>query len=98
MNEPSYLYLVAMEQCNEVAQRLSKASRFTVDEVQPGQDMTNGIRVLQELADLITVVEMLQDLGHLPNYPLGARSDWKKAKREKVKKFMEYSRERGTLL
>jgi hypothetical protein len=97
MKENEYLYQVAQEECAEVAQRLSKCSRFTVDEIQPGQDLTNGERVMQEFVDLIAVVEMLADAGYLPNIPSPKILEWSDAKKAKVKKFMAYSRERGTL-
>lgn len=92
--------VIAMEECNEVAQRLSKALRFTLEEVQPGQDMTNAQRIRYELADLIAVLEMIDsDLVPLIEGGPGDRfGDMVAAKKAKVEKFLLYSEERGALV
>lgn len=51
------------EECAEVAQRVSKALRFGLDEVQPGQSLTNAERILSELVDLRAVWLMLTKSG-----------------------------------
>jgi NTP pyrophosphatase (non-canonical NTP hydrolase) len=88
MNETQHLLVILAEECAEVAQRASKAVRFGLLEVQPGQQENNVRRLERELADLLAVADLLG---------LNVRQDDKAAKYEKVKKFMEYSREIGTL-
>lgn len=95
MNETQYLLICLSEECAEVSQRVSKALRFGLHEVQPptpslpqGHTMSNLERLEQEFNDLLAVGEAL-----------GLRISPKeiKAKKEKIAKYMDYSREQGTL-
>lgn len=93
MNETEHLLTIVMEECCEIGQRASKAKRFGVNEIQPGQDLTNAQRLMGEVADLIGVIEMLQDRDLVPHLDEKAIA----AKKVKVIHFLEYSREQGTL-
>lgn len=88
MNEQEHLLTVVSEECAEVSQRACKAIRFGLYEVQPGQSEDNKRRLEREYAELIAVGELLG---------LRVREEDKAAKREKLKKYMDYSREIGTL-
>jgi hypothetical protein len=101
MNKKEHYLTILAEECSEVAicanrlaQRVTKALRFGVDEIQPGQLLSNAERIAQELNDLIGSVEMLIDDGIL---------DWQvnrdavEAKKEKIKYFLERSKEYDTL-
>lgn len=88
MNKIEHLLVVLGEECAEVAQRASKAIRFGLYEVQPGQAEDNKRRIERELADLMATAELLG---------LQVRDEDKDAKREKLRKFMDYASERGTL-
>lgn len=88
MNETEHLLTVLSEECAEVAQRACKAARFGLTEVQPGQQEDNTRRLERELADLLAVADLLG---------LRVREEDKAAKIEKLKKFMGYAREVGTL-
>lgn len=95
MNRLEHLLTIVGEESVEVAQRASKAARFGLREVQPGQDLDNRARLLGEFADLCGALELLDesiidDLVH----ELRPQIDAKKAK---VEKFLLYSREVGTL-
>jgi NTP pyrophosphatase (non-canonical NTP hydrolase) len=94
MNRQEHLLTILGEECAEVAQRASKALRFGLGEVQPGQELTNAERIEGELTDLFSVVEMLVDEGHLV---LKNRQDAAAAKRAKVEKFLRLSEQLGTL-
>jgi hypothetical protein len=89
-----HLLCSAAEECAEVAQRISKALRFGLEEVQPGQEKTNAERIMDEWDDLTTVMAMLANEGRLPTRPGG---DAGKAKRAEIEKYLAYSRECGTL-
>ena len=52
---------IAAEECSEVAQRLSKCERFTLTEVQPGQELTNAERVQEEVCDLLTMLGVIEN-------------------------------------
>lgn len=93
MEETNYLLICLAEECAEVQHRIAKALRFGLDEIEPGQDYTNAERIEIETNDLYTVIGMLNSSGltirHRPEFMI--------AKRDKVTKFMEYSRKRGVL-
>jgi len=93
MNREQHLLLCLAEECAEVAQRASKALRFGLDEVQPGQELTNEERLWQEMNDLAGVAEMIISLRRKGGLSRSAVD----AKKAKVEKFLRYSGECGTL-
>lgn len=98
MNKVEYLLECLAEECAEVIHRKTKLARFGPDEKQSGQDLTNLDRLRAEVCDLFAVLELL-DAAMEP------RLFWEdeqmeaaiKAKREKLEKYMDYSRKLGTL-
>jgi NTP pyrophosphatase (non-canonical NTP hydrolase) len=94
MQRTGHLLWVLAEECAEVAQRASKAARFGLTEVQPGQSHSNAERVMHEYADLVAAVEMLIEAGALPDLDLAAM---KAAKKAKVARYLAYSQTCGTL-
>lgn len=98
MNRKEHLLDIAAEECAEVAQRCSKALRFGVDEIQPGQNLTNAERILEEFIDLCAVFEMLEAEGVLSisttDHILEAKLD---SKKKRVEQMLQYSRQQGTL-
>lgn len=88
MTRTEHLLTILAEECAEVAQRASKAARFGMSEVQPGQGDDNKRRLEKELADLLGVAELLE---------LGLDTSEIVAKKKKVKKYMDYARKMGTL-
>jgi len=60
MNRNEHLLVILAEECAEIAKETSKAIRFGMDEVMPGQALNNRQRILRELNDLWAVVEMLK--------------------------------------
>lgn len=61
MKRIEHLLFIIAEECAEVAQRASKAARFGLDEVQPGQDHDNMLRLWLEFNDLYAAMQMLHD-------------------------------------
>ncbi len=93
MTRLEHLLIILAEECSEVAQRASKALRFGLDEVQPRQGLSNEQRLWQELSDLVAVSEMLlAERGQGGVDPAAVQ-----AKKAKVERFLEYSRQCGTL-
>ena len=76
------------QECAEVAHRASKAQHFGMDEIEPGQALTNRVRLQGELDDLIAVAEML-DLDIRPS------NETRHAKHAKVTRMLGYARELG---
>lgn len=97
MNRSEHLLSCLAEECCEVGQRVSKALRFGLAEVQAGQPLTNAERIAEELRDLWSVALMLSDEGHLGLANLWPTAEQTRAKRLKIEKFMAISREQGVL-
>lgn len=86
------LLTILAEECCEVGQRVSKALRFGVNEVQPGQPLTNAQRIAEELGDLSCVASILQQRGLLD----GARMRVACAhKHKKLDRFLQSVPEEG---
>jgi NTP pyrophosphatase (non-canonical NTP hydrolase) len=96
MTRVEHLLTIVAEECCEVAHRASKALRFGLDEVQPGQDLTNAQRVAYEYADLVAVMIMLS--RHCPDVKPDLDNGALEAKRLKVEKFIAHSEDVGTLV
>lgn len=93
MTREQHLLLILSEECAEVTHRVSKALRFGLSEIEPGQELTNAQRISQEVADLSGMIGMLRDAGVIPEVSIGDVNN----KVEKVEKFLRYSQECGTL-
>lgn len=100
MTRGDHLLTIVAEECVETAQRATKALRFGLEEVQPGQDMSNAKRLMQEFADLSMALMMLSE----ENTAFGREyenahqyTEWLDAKRSKVRHFLEYSAQQGRL-
>lgn len=93
MNEQEHLLTIVAEECCEIAQRATKALRFGIDEVQPGQNLPNAERIMVEFDDLLAAIYMLQARALLPNSVNRRIHD----KQQKIEKYFAYSREQGTL-
>lgn len=93
MDTTEYLLASLAEECAEVAQRVSKALRFGLGEIQPGQPLSNSERITAELADLVTLFEILHDERLLPFYDPESVA----VKKRKVAEFMAYARQCGRL-
>ncbi len=93
MNRTEHLLVKLMEECDEVSQRASKALRFGLSEIQPGQRLNNSERIEEEAADLLGILEILQEEGCLnwPSFTAIAKS------RVKFEKVLLFSKECGTL-
>ena len=89
MNKIEHLLTKLMEECAEIIQEASKASLFGMDEVMPGQALTNQERVQRELNDLWAICEML-NLHHVNRPAI-------ESKKQKVQKYMDYAASIGTL-
>jgi len=93
INETDHLLACLAEECAEVSQRVMKALRFGINEVQPEQGLTNAERITGELTDLLAVVSMLEERGIIGR----GNTEAFEAKRRKVKHFMEYAASIGAL-
>lgn len=97
MTRTQHLLVILMKDATKVAQRVSKALLFGVEEVQPGQTLTNGERVTMGFIDLLAAFEMAAEDGAVPfvHQPAFQENVAIIAKREKVEVFLKFSSARG---
>lgn len=93
LNREQYILTLIQEECAELSQRASKALRFGLYEVQPGQELDNWERMREEYVDLFTSLYMLDWLI----VDVSIEDDDVKAKMDKIKKYMQLSVDRGVL-
>lgn len=79
------LLIILAEECNEAAKRVSKALRFGLNEVQPGQDATNAERIGQELQDVAALVSVCVEAGIL-----SVDLEESEARRKKLQKLYRF--------
>lgn len=100
MTRNEHLIVIAMEECAEVAQRISKAGRFGMSQIQQDADdkpeenpgrLSNRARIVDELNDLMAILEMLG----ISMLDIDGRKMY--AKREKVERYLKRSADCGTL-
>lgn len=95
MNRQEHLLACLAEECDEVGQRVMKALRFGLDEVQSGQSMTNDERIAMELRDLLSVAQILLEEGALTRF--SPTPEEIAEKQAKIERYMEISRREGVL-
>lgn len=107
MNRDEHLLTTLGEELGEVqievlaldaaraCQRVSKSLRFGLNEVQPGQDLTNAQRITAELKDVWAMAIICAQAGLIP-FPQPSIVEIE-AKREKVERFMAIARAQGVL-
>lgn len=97
INEREYLLICLAEECAEIQHRATKALRFGLYEIEPGQELNNYTRLRDEMLDFLGVMEMFQNA--LEAGPIINQETIKKCtdKQDKVRKFMAYSRTLGLL-
>jgi hypothetical protein len=88
LSKLQYLLTKLAEESSEVAQIALKTQQFGLDEVMPGQELTNFQRCWMELDDLRAVVELLN-----ANHAFGYTPDYEQieAKKAKIAKYVAYS-------
>lgn len=97
MTRTEHLTIILMEECAEVAHRASKCLRFGPSEIQPGQNETNATRLVREIADLTSVVEMLQSEIDKARTPGDILETYITEHKAQIERFLSYSKECGTL-
>lgn len=93
MNVTEHLLTCLAEEGGELTQAATKSLRFGLQDIGPGLEQTNKERLEAEIADLLGVVELLQQYRII-----GAISENAIAqKRVKVRTYMDYAVKVGTL-
>ncbi len=98
MREIENLCVVAMEECAELQQALSKSLRFGFDNYNPDTpEKTNKIDILNEYYQLMGVMEMLIGSGEVGRFTPEDIEAVKQKKRCKVSVYKELSKAIGTV-
>jgi NTP pyrophosphatase (non-canonical NTP hydrolase) len=97
MTETEHLLICLMEEASEVAQACAKALRFGLDDEQPRMiaPSTARLSIQTELNDVLAVCQLLSEASVLPM--IWIEQKMLTAKREKLKRMMDYARRKGTL-
>lgn len=98
MTREEHLLTILSEECSEIIKESSKALRFGLDDINPHSksNLTNREKLINEFNDLFSVVQMLVEDKILDDKNL-LSIDALKAKKEKVEKFLIYSKGVGKL-
>ena len=97
MNKTKHLLTCLMEECTEIQKAAAKALRFGLDDHAPNFDSTNGEDISTEIIDLLAVLEMLKEENIIPDTCQHNAGSLIARKKEKVKQYMDYAKERGTM-
>lgn len=95
MNEKEHLLVCLSEECAEVQHAIAKALRFGLDDGYPESTTTNADDILNELADITAVVEMLEE-RKIINRTTSIEHAIKK-KKERVEHYMKHAIFTGAL-
>lgn len=95
MNRSEYLLTQFAEECNEVAQRVSKALRFGMQEEYQGK--ANEQYIADEFADLIAIGMLLEQEGIVRFHDL-INDSMITTKQARVAEFFEYAKAQGTII
>jgi hypothetical protein len=95
MNRKEHILTVFSEECAEVAQRASKALRFSLKEIRPGQAYSNAELIMHEYADVVGMMEKMIE-ERLVTYPEDF-TERVKNKKTKFEILLNFSKEQGTL-
>jgi hypothetical protein len=107
MNRLEHLLTILGEECSELHQDICKAMRFGIYE-QRDLPTSNAQRIFKEFNDLMAVVEMVNDeavkispirygIGLAERGLMYRDEEFIAKKKEKVEKYLIYSKECGTL-
>ena len=80
------LLTILVEEAAEIQQRATKALRFGLDEVQPGQPHSNAVRLSHEIGDFFAVLDRLKDADVIAIEDITEGADHK---RRQLDKFMQ---------
>jgi len=98
VNRLDHLMTIAAEECAEIAQRISKAQRFGLGEVQPDQGFDNAERIRSEFVDLYATLQMIEvEAGLVDAALIHAEPGEVSRKQGKIEEFLKLSAKMGML-
>ena len=94
MTREQYLLTKLAEECNETAQRASKAIVFGLDDIQDGQHKDNNTRLVEEFCHIVAYLELLEEEGFMYINRAFMEKEVEK-KKEELKKWYQFSVDKG---
>jgi len=94
MTRVQYLLTKLAEECNETAQRASKAIVFGLDDIQSGQLEDNAKRLVGEFCHILAYMELLRDEGYLELDEFDMEHEIEEKKKE-LDRWYQYSIDKG---
>ena len=95
MNRQEHLLAILKEECAELIQAASKTSRFSINS-NYDNGVNNAEQMQKEFNDVLAMAEMVNDsYGEIL---FSTDFEMIKAKKQRVEKYLLYSKECGTLL
>lgn len=91
MNKEEMLLIMVAEECAEIVQAATKSLRFGLDDYYK-ENPTNREKLIVEFNDLITLIEILKEEDIITIY---SSDKLMERKRERIKKYLEYSKNCG---
>ena len=96
LTDKEHLLICLAEECAEVQHAVAKALRFGLDDGYPGSGATNAEDLQRECRDMVAIIELLEEIKAVPCGYIGAEAAINQ-KKEKVRAYMDYAREKGQL-
>lgn len=97
LNKEEHLLATLAEELGEVQNVIGKAQRFGMQDVSPlGDKEDNLTELIKEFSQAVAVYEMLLEHLHENNRDTEISKEMRK-KRERVREYMDYAREKGKL-
>lgn len=98
MTREENLLVVALEECSEIQQELSKCLRFGVGNNHPNDpNITNGKRIMREYEELQATIHLLIQNGVLPSIDESESMLVYKNKMNSIEKWADYSESIGRI-
>lgn len=106
MTRQEHLLTIAAEECAEVAQRVAKALRFGMQQIQQDADdqpqenperLTNAERIVREFNDLVTVLDMAGVIQIDHEGQIDVDAVLQGEKQRKVERYLQRSQRCGTV-
>lgn len=95
MTRQQHALLKLAEEASEVAERALKAMQFGLDEVEPGQPLSNRERLEYEIRDVMSVTVLLVRLKMVATVEFSSMEEHVRAKLEKIERYYQLSQSLG---
>lgn len=98
MNRKEHLLTILSEECNEVAQAVSKALRFGLQDHHPkNNNKTNENLIIEEYIQLVGTMNLLIEDGIIRCPPAREFVEGAESKKCKIEKWIKYAKKVGTV-